>query len=344
MRVDQFDFDLPDEQIALRPASPRELARLLVLDRDGLADRTVADLPSCLRPGDLLVLNDTRVFPARLRAERRRADSIVAVEVLLHRPGADMVWTAFARPGKRLRPGDRLFFADGLEAEVVAKGEEGDVSLAFARDPLPVAELHGEIPLPPYISSKRPQDQQDRTDYQTVYADRTGSVAAPTAGLHLSRDLLAKLAARGIGSVHVTLHVGAGTFQPVKVEDTQDHRMHAEWGELGLEAAAKIVATRAAGGRIVPVGTTALRVLESAADAQGGVHPFRGDTDIFITPGYRWRATDLLVTNFHLPRSTLFMLVSALVGTERAHAAYRHAIAAGYRFYSYGDACLLERA
>jgi S-adenosylmethionine:tRNA ribosyltransferase-isomerase len=344
MRVDQFDFELPDDRIALRPANPRERARLLVLNNGVISDRTVGDLPSCLRPGDLLILNDTRVFPARLRAERRRDDGIVAVEVLLHRPAADMVWTAFARPGKRLRLGDRLFFADDLQAEVIGKGEEGLVSLHFESDPLPVAEVHGEIPLPPYISSKRPHDQQDRDDYQTVYADRTGSVAAPTAGLHFSSTLLEALAARGVGAVHVTLHVGAGTFQPVKVEDTADHQMHAEWGDLGSDAAARIAAVRAAGGRIIPVGTTALRLLESAAAPDGLVRPFRGETDIFITPGYRWRATDLLVTNFHLPRSTLFMLVCALVGMERAHAAYRHAIATGYRFYSYGDACLLERS
>lgn len=351
MRVDQFDFDLPRERIADRPACPRDSARLLVVDAATQQDRGVRDLPALLRPGDLLVVNDTRVIPARLRGRVGAG----GVEVTLHKREGDLGtpdaaagarWWAFARPARKLTPGRRILFgpedAPLLTAEALARGEGGEVLLAFDRGGAALRaalEACGQIPLPPYIG--RADDAQDRADYQTVYARTEGAVAAPTAGLHFTPALFEALEARGIGRVAVTLHVGAGTFLPVTAEDTRDHRMHSEWGEVTAEVADRIAATRAAGGRIVAVGTTALRLLESAADPGGTVHPFAGDTAIFITPGYRFRAVDLLMTNFHLPRSTLFMLVSAFAGLETMQRAYAHAIAAGYRFYSYGDACLL---
>ncbi|MDP4023463.1 tRNA preQ1(34) S-adenosylmethionine ribosyltransferase-isomerase QueA [Methylobacterium sp. NEAU 140] len=360
MRVDLFDFDLPEASIALRPARPRDAARMLVVrPDDGLADRAVRDLPTLLRPGDALVFNDTRVIPARLFGRRHRPgaspdDPGVRVEALLHLREAPDRWRAFARPAKRLAPGDRLVFGepgDGvacdlghLDATVADKGEAGEVSLRFdLAGPVldeRVAAL-GTLPLPPYIAGKRAADAADAGDYQTVYAREPGAVAAPTAGLHFSDDLLAAIDAAGLARHHVTLHVGAGTFLPVKAEDTDAHRMHAEIGLLDAGTAAALNAVRAAGGRIVAVGTTALRLLESAAGADGRLAAFSGPTEIFITPGYRFRAVDALVTNFHLPRSTLFMLVSAFAGLDTMRAAYAHAIRAGYRFYSYGDASLL---
>ena len=357
MRLADFDFHLPEDRIALRPASPRDAARLLVVEPGRpLQDRVVRDLPDLLRPGDVLVVNDTRVIPARLKGVRRREGSQVAVEATLHRRLAPHVWTAFMRPGKRLAPGDRVAFGatddracllGGLDATVRDKGEGGEVTLAFdlAGPDLDAAIAErGAMPLPPYIAARRGEDEQDRADYQTVYAAEDGSVAAPTAGLHFTPELLARLADRGVGLERVTLHVGAGTFLPVKVEDLGHHRMHAEWGEVDAEIADRLNAARAAGGRLVCVGTTSLRLLESAAEPDGTVRPFRGETAIFITPGYAFRAADGLMTNFHLPKSTLFMLVSAFAGLATMRAAYAHAIAAGYRFYSYGDASLLWRA
>lgn len=354
MDVNLFNFDLPPERIALRPVSPRDAARLLVV-RDGrLEDRTVRDLPDLLTPADILVFNDTRVIPAQLsgvRAPRPQAPPAgdgegPRIEATLHkRAGADR-WRAFVRPAKRLRPDDRLTFSGGLKAQVVEKTEEGEILLAFDRAgaalDAAIAQA-GAMPLPPYIARKRPADAQDRTDYQTVYAAREGAVAAPTAGLHFTDELLKALHARGVGRATATLHVGAGTFLPVKADDTHDHKMHAEWGEIRAETAERINAARAAGGRVVAVGTTSLRLLESAADDKGRVLPFAGETDIFITPGYRFRAVDVLMTNFHLPRSTLFMLVCAFSGMETMKRAYAHAIEAGYRFYSYGDSSLLFR-
>jgi S-adenosylmethionine:tRNA ribosyltransferase-isomerase len=341
MKVADFDFDLPRSLIAERPAEPRDAARLLLVG-DGLADRHVRDLPDLLRPGDLLVFNDTKVIPARLVGRRGAA----RIEATLHKQVGPETWRAFARPAKRLKPGDRISFGDALEAEVLDKGEGGEVVLRFAAAGaalLAALDRIGRMPLPPYIPRAEGPDARDRADYQTVFARHPGAVAAPTAGLHFTDDLLARLAARGVGQTFVTLHVGAGTFLPVKVEDTRDHVMHAEWGRLGAEAAAAVAAAHAGGGRIVAVGSTALRLLESAADAEGRVAPFEGDTALFITPGYRFKAVDLLLTNFHLPRSTLFMLVAAFAGLDRMRAAYEHAKRAGYRFYSYGDACLLER-
>jgi len=341
MRVDDFDFELPRELIADRPAVPRDSARLLEVRPEGLADWTVRDLPGLLATGDLLVFNDTKVIPARLTGRRGAA----TVEVTLHKVEAPNRWRAFARPAKRLKPGDRIAFAEDFAAEVADKGEGGEVTLAFDRAGAALfaaLEQYGQMPLPPYMG--RDADARDRLDYQTLLAAREGAVAAPTAGLHFTPELLAALAARGIGRVTVTLHVGAGTFLPVKAEDTRDHVMHAEWGEIGAEAAAAINAARTRGGRIVAVGTTSLRLLETAAKDDGTVQAFAGETDIFITPGYRFKAVDLLLTNFHLPRSTLFMLVAAFAGLERMQAAYAHARAARYRFYSYGDACLLHRS
>jgi len=308
----------------------------------------VRDLPDLLRPGDIMVFNDTRVIPARLAGRRGAA----RVEATLHKQEAPDRWRAFARPAKRLKPGDRIAFGDGaaappLDAEVLEKGEAGEVVLRFALGGVALTaalERVGAMPLPPYIPRPHGPDARDRRDYQTVYARHDGAIAAPTAGLHFTDDLLARLAARGIERCFVTLHVGAGTFLPVRVEDTRDHVMHAEWGRLDTAAAAAVAAARARGGRVVAVGTTALRLLESASAADGRVAPFEGDTSLFITPGYRFKTVDLLLTNFHLPRSTLFMLVAAFAGLERMRAAYEHAKAAGYRFYSYGDACLLERA
>ena len=341
MKVQDFDFDLPRNRIADRPAEPRDAARLLHVREGGSHDRGVRDLPGLLRAGDLLVFNDTRVIPARLKGRRGAA----GVEVTLHQPIADDAWKAFARPAKKLHPGDIVAFAEDFTARVVEKGGDGEVTLRFDRTGAALMEAlrrHGTMPLPPYI--KRVGDDRDRDDYQTMFARHEGAVAAPTAGLHFTPGLMAALAARGIGHATVTLHVGAGTFLPVKVEEVGDHRMHSERGVVDAATAAAVNAARAAGGRVVAVGTTSLRLLETAADPTGRLHPFSGDTDIFITPGYRFRMVDLLMTNFHLPKSTLFMLVCAFAGTDGMRAAYDHALAAGYRFYSYGDACLLERA
>ncbi|WP_041794130.1 tRNA preQ1(34) S-adenosylmethionine ribosyltransferase-isomerase QueA [Pararhodospirillum photometricum] len=342
MRVDLFDFDLPRERIAVRPAEPREAARLLrVGPGAALQDLSVRDFPALLAPGDLLVLNDTRVIPARLKGRVGAG----GVEVTLHFQEALDCWRCFAKPARKLTPGREILFAEDFRAVVESRGEGGEAVLRFnvAGAALMAAlEAHGRLPLPPYMG--REDDARDRTDYQTVYARVDGAVAAPTAGLHLTPALLDALAARGIGRVAVTLHVGAGTFLPVTADDTNDHRMHAERGVLTPEVAATINATRAAGGKIVAVGTTALRLLESAADDSGIVHPFDEATRLFLVPGARFKVVDRLLTNFHLPRSTLFMLVSAFAGLETMHAAYAHAIAAGYRFYSYGDTSLLSRA
>lgn len=340
MRVDDFTFDLPRHLIADRPMEPREAARLLVVG-GAVEDRRVADLPQLLRPGDLLVFNDTRVIPARLVGRRGAA----TIELTLHRNVGGGYWRAFVRGARRLKPGDRIEFGEDLAATVITKDDEGEVTLRFDLEGVAfraALERHGSMPLPPYIKRARSGDPRDRSDYQTIFAAKEGAVAAPTAGLHFTERLLAALDAAGIARLTVTLHVGAGTFLPVKVEDTRDHHMHSEWGCLDAAAAEHLNAARAAGGRIVAVGTTSLRLLESAADAAGRLHPFADDTALFITPGYRFRAVDLLLTNFHLPRSTLFMLVAAFVGLERMKAAYAHAIAAGYRFFSYGDACLLH--
>jgi S-adenosylmethionine:tRNA ribosyltransferase-isomerase len=342
MRADLFDFDLPPELIAQEPARPRDAARLLVVG-DGFGERSVRDLPDLLRPGDLLVLNDTRVLPTRF-AGRRGA---VPVEVTLVEPAGEAAWWALARPGKRLRPGDPLELAQGLTATVEEKDEEGRVRLRFALDGeelLAAIRAEGSMPLPPYIRRPRGGDARDRTDYQPVFARREGAVAAPTASLHFTPELLARLDERGVRRAFVTLHVGAGTFAPVKAEDVRDHRMHAEWYEVP-EATARLVGeVRGAGGRIVAVGTTALRALESAAAQDGTVRPGAAETRLFATPGYRFRVVDVLLTNFHLPRSTLFMLVAAFSGLDRMRAAYAVAIDRRFRFFSYGDACLLERA
>jgi len=348
MRVDLFDFALPGELIAQRPVQPRDSARLLDVAPDGLHDRSVRDLPGLLRRGDLLVFNDTRVIPARLQGVRPgtsgRQD--VSVEALLIRDLGHGHWLCFARPTRRLRPGDRLAFAEGLAATVDTKDDDGSLVLAFDTSGtafLGALERAGAVPLPPYIRSGV-ADAQDRADYQTLFARRDGSVAAPTAGLHFTPALMAALREAGIASAGVTLHVGAGTFQPVRVDDTEAHTMHAEWGEVPDETARAIERTRAGGGRIVSVGTTALRLLETVARVHdGAIAGWAGETDIFIVPGFRFRAVDLLLTNFHLPRSTLFMLVAAFAGLERMKAAYAHAIDRQYRFYSYGDCCLLRR-
>jgi S-adenosylmethionine:tRNA ribosyltransferase-isomerase len=345
MKLSDFDFDLPRERIAERPAVPRDAARLLEVEVEALHDRSIGDLPELLRPGDVLVHNDTRVIPARLTGRRREAK----VEVTLHKPepGSGNRWRAFARPAKRLRPGDRIAFADDFGADVAARGEGGEVVLDFDRagvDLLAALKRHGRMPLPPYIKRPEGADARDADDYQTVFAAKDGAVAAPTAGLHFTPALLQRLEARGVRRVAVTLHVGAGTFLPVTAEDPRDHVMHAEPGLVDAEAAAAIEGARRNGGRVVAVGTTSLRLLEAVADEDGAVRTFAGDVDPFILPGYRFKVVDLLLTNFHLPRSTLFMLVSAFAGLERMRAAYAHAVRAGYRFYSYGDACLLHRA
>jgi S-adenosylmethionine:tRNA ribosyltransferase-isomerase len=339
VRVDEYDFALPSNRIALRPASPRDSARLLVLGGGAREDRVVADLPRLLRAGDTLVFNDTRVIPAQLEGRRGEA----RIGATLHKREGPREWRAFVRNARRVREGDRIDFGSGVAALAGGKSEDGTILLAFEGEE-PVERLlqrAGRMPLPPYIAGKREADTRDSDDYQTMFAAADGAVAAPTAALHFTPRLMAALAQAGIGHETVTLHVGAGTFLPVKAEDTADHRMHSEWGRIDSAAAGRLNAARAAGGRIVPVGTTSLRLLESAADEAGRVHPFEGDTAIFITPGYRFRATDGLITNFHLPRSTLFMLVSALMGLETMRAAYAHAIGEGYRFYSYGDASLL---
>ncbi|HQN50515.1 MAG TPA: tRNA preQ1(34) S-adenosylmethionine ribosyltransferase-isomerase QueA [Phenylobacterium sp.] len=357
MQVADFDFDLPDACIALRPASPRDSARMLCVGPGARRDdRQVHDLPDELRPGDLLVLNNTRVIPARLKGVRHRAETTVVCEATLHQRLSPSRWSAFMRPGKRLAPGDRIRFGEtqdracllgALDATVVEKREGGELVLAFdLAGPdldLAIAE-RGEMPLPPYIAAKRAQDERDRADYQTVYAQADGSVAAPTAGLHFTPELMARLEARGVKTTFVTLHVGAGTFLPVKVDNVAEHRMHAEYGEVSQATADAINITHAAGGRVISVGTTSLRLVESAAGEDGQVRPFADETAIFITPGYRFRAIDALMTNFHLPKSTLFMLVCAFAGTETMKAAYAHAISDGYRFYSYGDSSLLWRA
>ena len=346
MRVDDFDFDLPEDLIALRPARPRRSARLLVADTEREETGVFEDLAGHLRPGDLIVFNDTKVIPARLHGLRIRGEAEAKVEAtLLKRLGADR-WLALAKPGKRLKAGDRLAFGD-LGATLAAKGEGGEVEIAFdlsGADLDAAVALVGAPPLPPYIAARRATDVEDEEDYQTIFAARPGAVAAPTASLHFEPEVLASLQARGVGEARLTLHVGAGTFLPVKAEDTADHRMHAEWGEITPEAAEAINAAKAAGGRIIAAGTTALRLLESSVDEAGVVRAFQGETDIFITPGFRFRAVDGLITNFHLPRSTLFMLVSAFMGTERMRALYSHAIVNRMRFYSYGDGSLLWRA
>ncbi|CAN5128032.1 tRNA preQ1(34) S-adenosylmethionine ribosyltransferase-isomerase QueA [soil metagenome] len=362
MKTADFDFHLPEDRIALRPADPRDIARLLVVSPDGgLDDHIVRDLPVFLRPGDALVFNDTRVIPARLSGVRDRVspegDTLtVSVEATLHHRDAPDVWSAFMRPGKRLKVGDRVRFGcetggrcqvGRLDATVAEKSDDGLVTLRFdlAGPALDDAIRDvGVMPLPPYIAAKRPEDDRDLTDYQTVFAQHDGSVAAPTAGLHFTPALLDRIRAAGISTHAVTLHVGAGTFLPVKAVDTADHRMHSEWGEVSAETADALNRVHASGGRIVCVGTTSLRLLESATTPQGVVRAFHGDTAIFITPGYAFRAVDVLMTNFHLPRSTLFMLVSAFAGVEAMRAAYDHAVRYGYRFYSYGDASLLVRA
>ncbi len=360
MLTSDFDFDLPDDCIALRPAEPRDSARLLVVKDGALDDRIVRDLPDFLQPGDALVFNDTRVIPARLSGMRQRVGPegetlTVEVEATLHHRDAPDVWSAFMKPGKRIKPGDRIRFGRNndaacelgrLDATVEAKNEDGLITLRFdLAGPVLDDAIRdvGVMPLPPYIAAKRPEDDRDLKDYQTVFATYDGSVAAPTAGLHFTPALLDTIRARGVSTHAVTLHVGAGTFLPVKADDTADHKMHSEWGEVAPETAAALNAVRAAGGRIVCVGTTSLRLLESATTEDGVVQPFHGDTAIFITPGYRFRACDVLMTNFHLPKSTLFMLVSAFAGLETMRAAYAHAIDSGYRFYSYGDGSLLFR-
>lgn len=348
MDVALFDFDLPEASIALRPVTPRDAARMLVVvPGEKLSDRTMRDLPELLQPGDVLVMNDTRVIPSRLYGTRQRGETSARIEIMLHkREGADL-WLAFARPAKKVSVGETIRFGETLGAKVIAKAEGGEMTLRFScSGPALDAAIMaiGALPLPPYIAGKRETDARDATDYQTIYAAQDGAVAAPTAGLHFTDDLFARLDARGVARATVTLHVGAGTFLPVKADDTDDHKMHAEWGSVSEETAAQLNAARARGSRIVAVGTTSLRLLESAADADGTIQPFSGDTAIFITPGYRFRAVDLLVTNFHLPKSTLFMLVSAFSGLETMRAAYAHAIAGGYRFYSYGDGSLLKRA
>lgn len=341
MKLSDFDFDLPEALIATRPARPRSAARLLLAEGDGIRDLHVRDLVDIFRPGDRLVLNNTRVIPARLFGQRRRGDAVARVEVTLLEPAAQG-WRALAKPLRKVNLGEVITFSDQLAATVAEKSDT-DLRLVFnltGPDFDAALNAAGAMPLPPYIAAKRPADDQDRADYQTVFARHSGAVAAPTASLHFDAGLMAALAARGVQFTEVTLHVGAGTFLPVKVEDVTTHRMHAEWGQVTPQAAAEINATKAAGGRVIPVGTTALRLIESAARS-GRVEPWEGPTDIFIYPGFRFHVADALMTNFHLPKSTLLMLVSALMGKERIDRIYAHAIAGGYRFFSYGDASLL---
>ncbi len=339
MNVDLFDFDLPTDRIALRPARPRDAARMLLVEGDQLSDCRVTELADILRPGDVLVFNDTRVIPAQLEGRRGEAK----IGVTLHKRADLRSWWAFVRNAKRVRDGDVVEFGQGVSATAVERDADGAIRFAFAGDePVEVLlERAGRMPLPPYIASKRATDADDATDYQTMFAREAGAVAAPTAALHFTDAMIASLDARGVQRETLTLHVGAGTFLPVKVDDTADHRMHAEWGCIDQATADRLNAVRASGGRLIAVGTTSLRLIESAAGDDGVIEPFEGDTAIFITPGYRFRAVDGLMTNFHLPRSTLFMLVSALMGLETMQAAYAHAIAEKYRFYSYGDASLL---
>ncbi len=354
MKLSAFDFELPPELIAQHPIEPRDAARLLQVSQDRLSDRSIRDLPDLLRPGDMLVVNDTKVIPARLTGRLERPDAEdglgAKIELTLHkrldRADGNCRWRAFARPAKKLSPGSAIGFAGAnFRCLVEAKHEAGEVTLAFPMTEEAFARglaEQGSMPLPPYIKRPAP-DAADRQDYQTIFADKEGAVAAPTAGLHFTPALLAKLEDAGIGLARLTLHVGAGTFLPVKVEDLSQHRMHSEIGIIEEETARRINEARAAGGRIVAVGTTAMRLLESAADQDGHLAPFRGETDLFILPGYRFKIVDCLITNFHLPKSTLFMLVSAFCGLARMRQAYAHAIVEGYRFFSYGDACLLER-
>jgi S-adenosylmethionine:tRNA ribosyltransferase-isomerase len=340
MRVDLFDFELPPERIALRPARPRDAARMLVVEgQEPFADRHVRDLPSLLRAGDVLVFNDTRVIPAQLEGRRGEAQ----IGATLHKRLDLRRWQAFVRNAKRLRPGDAVDFGQGVTAIAEERHDDGSFTIAFAGDePVEVLlERAGTMPLPPYIAGKRATDEADREDYQTMFAREEGAVAAPTAALHFTPELIAALDAAGVARETLTLHVGAGTFLPVKVDDTTDHAMHSEWGRIDAATAARLNAARAAGGQLIAVGTTSLRLLESAAREDGAIAPFEGDTAIFITPGYRFKAVDGLMTNFHLPKSTLFMLVSALMGRERMLATYAHAIDNEYRFYSYGDSSLL---
>jgi S-adenosylmethionine:tRNA ribosyltransferase-isomerase len=358
MRTDLFDFDLPPDRIALRPARPRDAARLMVVrpgEHPETGDRLVGDLPDLLRAGDQVVVNDTKVIPAALHGRRIGRTTEPKIEATLIQRLDGARWRALVRPAKKLAVGDvvrfgeegKVCFLGQLDATVEHKGERGEVTLSFAfHGPVldQAIEERGDMPLPPYIAARRPIDGQDRDDYQTMFAHPEGAVAAPTAGLHFTEALMASLAARGITVHRVTLHVGAGTFLPVKADDTADHRMYAEWGAVSAQTAESLNAAHAAGGRVVAVGSTSLRLLESAADPNGRLEPFCGETELFITPGYRFRAVDVMMTNFHLPRSTLFMLVSAFAGLETMHAAYAHAIRCGYRFYSYGDACLLFRA
>lgn len=340
MRVDLFDFDLPSDRIALRPVAPRDAAKMLLVDgAAAFADREVRDLPAILRPGDVLVFNDTRVIPAQLEGVRGEA----RIGATLHKRLDLRRWQAFIRNAKRLHEGDRVEFPAGVAAIAEARHADGSFTLAFEGDePVEVLlERAGRMPLPPYIAGKRPTDERDRSDYQTLFAEKDGAVAAPTAALHFTPELVDRLDAAGIARETLTLHVGAGTFLPVKAEDTADHAMHSEWGRIEQDTAERLNAARAAGNRVIAVGTTSLRLLESAVSEDGMIHPFAGDTDIFITPGYRFRAIDGLMTNFHLPKSTLFMLVSALMGRERMLDVYAHAIENEYRFYSYGDSSLL---
>ena len=339
MRVDLFDFELPQERIALRPARPRDSARLLLVEGSDISDHQVLELPDLLQSGDVLVFNDTKVIPAQLEGRRGEAQ----IGATLHKREGPREWQVFLRNARRARTGDTIDFGEGVHASVVDKADDGSGLLHFHGDePVELLlERAGRMPLPPYIASKRPADAEDRDDYQTMFAREEGAVAAPTAALHFTPRLLEALDARGIGRETLTLHVGAGTFLPVKADDTSGHRMHAEWGRIDEATAARLNAVRASGGRLIAVGTTSLRLLESAADEDGTIRPFEGDTAIFITPGYRFKAIDGLITNFHLPRSTLFMLVSALMQLDVMKAAYAHAIEAGYRFYSYGDASLL---
>jgi S-adenosylmethionine:tRNA ribosyltransferase-isomerase len=344
MRVDLFDFELPQDRIALRPARPRDSARLLLVEGRQISDHQMLELPNLLQPGDVLVFNDTKVIPAQLEGRRGGA----SVGATLHKREGPRDWLAFLRNAKRARIGDRIDFGQGVAASVIEKAQDGSALLHFhGEEPVEMLlERAGRMPLPPYIASKRAVDEEDRSDYQTMFARKEGAVAAPTAALHFTPGLLDALEQRGVGRETLTLHVGAGTFLPVKADDTGGHKMHSEWGRIDIATADRLNAVRASGGRLIAVGTTSLRLLESAADDDGLIHPFEGDTAIFITPGYRFKAVDGLITNFHLPRSTLFMLVSALMGLGVMKSAYAHAIERGYRFYSYGDASLLlpERA
>ena len=357
MRVDLFDFELPEARIALRPAEPRDSARLLVIPPQGpFLDKGVCDIPSFLRAGDVLVVNDTKVIPARLDGIRVRGDAVARIEATLHKREGEDRWRAFIRPAKKVNIGERIRFGEesesaacllgALDAEVIEKGEGGEVLLAFSFSGPALDDAIvriGHMPLPPYIASKRGEDARDEKDYQTLFAREAGAVAAPTASLHFTPELVASIEAAGVTIERVTLHVGAGTFLPVKADDTTEHKMHAEYGVMSAEVAQRLNKARARGSRIMAAGTTSLRILETIAQQDGTFRAFAGDTSIFITPDYQFRAVDILLTNFHLPRSTLFMLVSAFSGLERMKAAYEHAIAQKYRFYSYGDACLLVR-